>query len=74
MKTKQLPFLRNKFFKSFENGSKDRSFLHYAYLVGLFEGDGFFSISKNGKYLTYEVGIELSIRDVQLISKIKKVY
>ena len=44
MKTKQLPFLRNKFFKSFENGSKDRSFWHYAYLVGLFEGDGFFSI------------------------------
>jgi hypothetical protein len=44
MKTKQLPFWRNKFFKSFENGSKDQSFLHYAYLVGLFEGDGFLSI------------------------------
>ena len=46
--------------------------LRYAYLVGLFEGDGFFSISKKGKYLTYELGIELSIRDVQLIYKIKK--
>jgi ubiquinol-cytochrome c reductase cytochrome b subunit len=45
--------------------------LVYAYIVGLFEGDGFFSITKNGKYLTYELGIELSIRDVQLIYKIK---
>jgi hypothetical protein len=45
--------------------------LTYAYLVGLFEGDGFFSITKKGKYLTYELGIELSIKDVQLIYKIK---
>ena len=45
--------------------------LAYAYLVGLFEGDGYFSITKKGKYLTYELGIELSIRDVQLIYKIK---
>jgi LAGLIDADG endonuclease len=45
--------------------------LTYAYLVGLFEGDGFFSITKKGQYLTYELGIELSIRDVQLIYKIK---
>jgi hypothetical protein len=45
--------------------------LSYAYLVGLFEGDGFFSISKKGKYITYELGIELSIRDAQLIYKIK---
>ena len=45
----------------------------YAYIVGLYEGAGFFSITKNGKYLTYELGIELSIRDVQLISKIKNI-
>lgn len=45
--------------------------LTYAYIVGLFEGDGFFSITKKGKYLTYELGIELSIKDVQLIYKIK---
>lgn len=45
--------------------------LTYAYLVGLFEGDGYFSITKKGKYLTYELGIEMSIRDVQLIYKIK---
>ena len=49
----------------------DAGDLTYAYLVGLFEGDGFFSITKNGKYLTYVLGIELSIRDVQLIYKIK---
>ena len=42
-----------------------------AWLVGFVEGDGWFSISKKGKYLTYEFGIELSIRDVQLIYKIK---
>ncbi len=46
--------------------------LTYAYLVGLFEGDGFFTITKKGKYLTYELGIEVSIRDIQLIYKIKK--
>ena len=45
--------------------------LIYAYLVGLFEGDGYFIITKKGKYLTYELGIELSIKDVQLIYKIK---
>jgi ubiquinol-cytochrome c reductase cytochrome b subunit len=49
----------------------DAGDLIYAYLVGLFEGDGFFSITKNGKYLTYVLGIELSIRDIQLIYKIK---
>lgn len=45
--------------------------LTYAYIVGLFEGVGFFSITKKGKYLTYETGIELSIRDAKLIYKIK---
>jgi LAGLIDADG endonuclease len=45
--------------------------LIYAYIVGLYEGDGYFSISKKGKYLTYELGIELSIKDVQLIYKLK---
>lgn len=45
--------------------------LSYAYLVGLFEGDGYFSVTKKGKYLAYELGIELSIKDVQLIYKIK---
>jgi hypothetical protein len=45
--------------------------LSYAYLVGLFEGDGYFTITKNGQYLTYELGIELSIRDVQFIYKMK---
>lgn len=47
--------------------------LIFAYLVGLYEGDGFFTITKKGKYLTYELGIELSIKDVQLIYKIKSI-
>jgi len=47
--------------------------LIYAYLVGLFEGDGFFSVSrcKKGKYFQCEIGIELGIKDVQLIYKVK---
>ena len=45
--------------------------LNYAYLVGLFEGDGFFTVTKKGKYFQCEIGIELSIKDVQLIYKIK---
>lgn len=45
--------------------------LSYAYLVGLFEGDGFFTVSHKGKYFQCEVGIELSIIDVQLVYKIR---
>lgn len=45
----------------------------YAYLVGLIEGDGWINISKKGKYLTYEVGIELNIRDIKLLYKIKDI-
>ena len=43
----------------------------YPYLVGLIEGDGWFSVTKKGKYIMFEFGIELSIRDIQLIYKIK---
>jgi len=45
--------------------------LTYAYLVGLIEGGGFFTLTNKGKYLTYELGIELSIRDAKLIYKLK---
>lgn len=41
------------------------------YLVGLFEGDGWFSVSKKGTYVLYEVGIEIHERDIQLLYKIK---
>lgn len=44
-----------------------------AYLVGLIEGDGWFSITKNGRYLQYEMGIELHIRDIKLLYKIKSI-
>ena len=52
----------------------DAGDLRLAYLVGLYEGDGYFSITKNGKDVKYEIGIELSIRDVQLIYKIKSIW
>ena len=41
------------------------------WLVGFVEGDGSFSVNKNGKYVKYEFAIELSARDVQLLYKIK---
>ena len=46
--------------------------LTLAMFVGIIEGDGWFSISKKGDYVMYELGLELGIRDVQLIYKIKK--
>jgi ubiquinol-cytochrome c reductase cytochrome b subunit len=51
--------------------AKDLSVV-YAYLVGLIEGDGYFTVTKKGKYFQCELGIELNIRDVQLIYKIKE--
>lgn len=51
---------------------KNKSSLNFGYLIGLFEGKGFFSISKQGKYLTYTFCIQLSIKDVQLIYKIRQ--
>lgn len=60
---------RNMFFK--DVNANHKSFLVYAYLVGLFEGDGYFNVTKKGKYFQCELGIELSIKDVQLIYKIK---
>lgn len=71
MKSKNLKLIREKWKKSPDKN--DKLFLIYAYIVGLYEGAGFFSITKKGKYLTYELGIELSIRDVQLIYKIKNI-
>jgi len=51
---------------------ESRDFI-FPYLVGLIEGDGWFTISKKGKYIMYELGIELSIKDVQLLYKIKSI-
>lgn len=44
-----------------------------AYVVGLLEGDGWFNVSKNQVYIKFEVGIELSVRDVQLLYKLKEI-
>ena len=43
-----------------------------AWFVGLIQGDGWFTVAKNGKYCKYEFGIELHIRDIQMLYKIKK--
>ena len=56
--------------KGFKTKIKSNDLI-FAYLVGLFEGDGFFNVSKKGEYFQCELGIELSIKDVQLIYKIK---
>ena len=36
--------IRNKFYQNYEN--KDKHYLEYAYLVGLFEGNGYFTYRK----------------------------
>jgi hypothetical protein len=41
------------------------------WFVGFVEGDGSFSINKNGKYAKYEFSIEVSKIDIQLLYKIK---
>ena len=52
----------------------DAKDLTLAYLVGLFDGGGFFEIfrKKNG-YISYRMGIMLSIRNVKLLYKIKEI-
>jgi ubiquinol-cytochrome c reductase cytochrome b subunit len=45
--------------------------LVFAYLVGLIEGDGWFSVYKINNFLKYEFGIEIHIRDIQLLYKLK---
>jgi ubiquinol-cytochrome c reductase cytochrome b subunit len=43
------------------------------WLVGFVEGDGYFSVNKNGKYVKYEFGIEIHIGDIKLLYKIKDI-
>jgi hypothetical protein len=43
----------------------------FPYFAGFVEGDCWFTVSKNGKYLKYELGIELSIRDLKLLQYIQ---
>jgi ubiquinol-cytochrome c reductase cytochrome b subunit len=44
----------------------------FAYFTGLVEGDGWLSVSKNGKYIIFEIGIELNIRDYDMLVKIQQ--
>ncbi len=43
------------------------------WLVGFVEGDGSFSVNKNGKFFKCEFSIEVSIRDIQLLFKVKAI-
>jgi ubiquinol-cytochrome c reductase cytochrome b subunit len=43
------------------------------WFVGFVEGDGCFSITKNGVYTKYEFSIEVSVRDINLLYKIKSI-
>ena len=43
------------------------------WLVGFVEGDGCFSVNKNGKYVKYEFAIEIHISDIKLLHKIKSI-
>ncbi|CAH2356113.1 putative intron-encoded endonuclease (mitochondrion) [[Candida] railenensis] len=45
--------------------------LFYAYLSGLIDSNGWIKIKKTNKYLQYELGIELNIRDIKTLYKIK---
>ena len=42
-----------------------------AWLVGFYEADGWFGMSRNGKYIQYECALELSIREVPLLYQIQ---
>lgn len=45
--------------------------LSYAYLVGLFEGDDFFTNTKKGKYITYELVLNCLLKTLNLYIKLK---
>nr|AOO35689.1 LAGLIDADG homing endonuclease [Dunaliella salina] len=43
------------------------------WLVGFVEGDGCFSVNKNGKYVKHEFAIEIHISDIKLLYKMKSI-
>ena len=55
-----------------EDSSQRLNAADLMWLVGFVEGDGSFGVNKNGKYFKCEFTIDNSIRDVQLLYKIKK--
>lgn len=46
----------------------------YAWLVGFIEADGWFGVFKNGKYIQYEMGLELHKRDTALLHQLKHTF
>jgi len=61
------PLLARSFFTDFQRLESE----NLMWFVGFVEGDGSFSVNKNGRYIKYEFNIELSTRDVELLYKIK---
>jgi ubiquinol-cytochrome c reductase cytochrome b subunit len=53
------------------NGAQRLNARDLMWLVGLVEGDGSFSVNKNGKYVKYEFSIEIHVNDVKLLYQIK---
>lgn len=47
---------------------------HLAWFVGLIEADGWFSIKKCGKYLQYEMGLEIHKRDLPMLHQINRMF
>ena len=45
----------------------------HMWLVGFVEGDGYFGVTRNGKYVKYVFSIDLQISDIQLLYKIKDI-
>lgn len=46
----------------------------HAWFVGFIEADGWFGVFRNGKYIQYEIGIELHKKDIALLYQIQNKY
>jgi ubiquinol-cytochrome c reductase cytochrome b subunit len=74
LQNKVKKYSYNSFISRFMNNKSQRlNAEDLMWFVGFFEGDGSFSVNKNGKYVKYEMAIELSVNDIQLLYKIKTI-
>ncbi len=55
------------------NGSQRLHAADQMWLVGFVEGDGSFSVNKNGNYVKFEFCIELSSKDKALLFELNKI-
>jgi len=66
------PLNNNKTNKPLNNSQRPNA-RDLQWLVGFVEGNGSFTIKKNGKYVKYEFAIEIHISDIKLLYKIKTI-